>query len=768
MKINKFAFIFLGAFSLHIHHVNALEEIVVTSSIIEKSVSNVADPVHILSGDEISTEATQSLGETIDELLGVSTADYGSAVGQPIIRGMSGSRVKILQNGIVNRDVSGLGADHFNDIDLSNAQQIEVVRGPSSLLYTNGTIGGIINVVDNSIAQKDVEEMIKIGLETQSVNDGDTHNLFFQDNFNGLNVTFNYKNTDLGNYDIPNGSVIHMEEEHHEDEDHDEHEDEHEEHEENPGFLANSDFESESMKFGASTVSENGYLGFSVSSIESSYGIPFHGEGHEGHGHEDHGDDHEDEHEEEGHDEHEGERIFTTVDSDVFDIRGSYDLDGLAFNSIDFFYRDTDYVFTEQHAEEEHEEGEHDEEDHDEHEGHGHEEGPTTFTNDSSEAGVILDFSNDLFSQKLSINLVNEDTSIIGSEAFMNPASRDEATIGYYFSRDMNGFNIDFAARYDTIDNSGSVTSSHEEEHHDEDHDEEEHHDEDHDEEEHHDEHEEMETDYYKRSFNDSSIAFNIGRELNDFVDVNLGFASVERAPSSIELFMNGAHLATGRFEVGNVNLNSETSNNIDFSVNLRNGNFFASASVFMNDVDNYIYLKDESEEEHEEHDEEHEEGHDDHGGLILANYLQQDAELDGYEIEFGNTFELASGELLMSFGRDEVSGEFSNGGNIPRLNPARNIYRMEYSKDDMSIGLVLKDVEKQNDFAVEETATAGYQMLNAKLMKSYDLGNQGKLTLSIFGNNLLDEVARNHSSYVKNEVPLPGRNYGVRFNLTF
>ena len=85
-----------------------------------------------------------------------------------------------------------------------------------------------------------------------------------------------------------------------------------------------------------------------------------------------------------------------------------------------------------------------------------------------------------------------------------------------------------------------------------------------------------------------------------------------------------------------------------------------------------------------------------------------------------------------------------------------------------MSIGLVLKDVEKQNDFAVEETATAGYQMLNAKLMKSYDLGNQGKLTLSIFGNNLLDEVARNHSSYVKNEVPLPGRNYGVRFNLTF
>ena len=277
-----------------------------------------------------------------------------------------------------------------------------------------------------------------------------------------------------------------------------------------------------------------------------------------------------------------------------------------------------------------------------------------------------------------------------------------------------------------------------------------------------------METDYYDRSFNDSSIAFNIGRELNDFVNVNLGFASVERAPSSIEMFMNGAHLATGRFEVGNVNLNSETSNNIDFSININNGSFFANATVFVNDVDNYIYLQDETEEEHEEHDEEHEEDHDDHGGLILANYLQQDAELDGYEIEFGNTFDFASGELLVSFGRDEVNGEFSSGGNIPRLNPARNIYKLKYSQDDMTFGLMLKDVEEQNDIGLGETATAAYDMLNAKFTKSFDFGNQSQLTLSIFGNNLTDEVARNHSSYVKKEVPLPGRNYGVRFNLTF
>jgi iron complex outermembrane receptor protein len=346
----------------------------------------------------------------------------------------------------------------------------------------------------------------------------------------------------------------------------------------------------------------------------------------------------------------------------------------------------------------------------------------------------------------------------------MTPASRDELTFGYYLSRSFDSFDLDFGVRYDMIDNEGSIVSEHhdEEEHHDE--------DEDHGEEDHedHDEHEESEVAYYDQSFNNSSIALNIGRDLNDFLSVDFGFSSVERAPSTTEMFMNGAHLATARFEVGNVNLDSETSNNIDFTLNMKNGSFFAKASVFMNDVDNYIYLQDETEEEHEEHDEEHEEGHDDHGGLILANYLQQDAELDGYEIEFGNTMDLGSGELTLSFGRDEVSGEFSNGGNIPRLNPARNIFKLKYSQDNTIFGLMFKDVEKQNDIGLAETNTDGYQMLNAKLSRSFDFGGQGDLTVSLFGNNLLDETARNHSSYVKTQVPLPGKNYGIRFNLTF
>ena len=717
----------MGAVTINGLLANDIEEVIVSSSLIDQAASEIPNPLHVMSGNDIANNASKSLGETLNDLLGVSSADYGSGVGQPIIRGMSGSRVKILDNGLVNRDVSGLGADHINDVDLSNVQQIEVVRGPSSLLYTNGTIGGIVNIVDNSIAQEDVQRLVKIGLETQSVNDGDSQSFFYQDNLNDINISFSYKDSSFGDFDVPNGSIIHIEEEHNED-----HED-HDEQEEELGYLANSDFASESLKFGASKTGDWGFIGFSLANIESLYGIPYHGDEHD--------------EEEEGHEEHQGERIFSTTDSDKFDLRGSLNINGNFLSSVDFFFRDSDYVLTEQHAEED---DEHDE--HDEHEGHS--KGPTTFANDSIEAGLIFDLSNDQLSQKVSLNFVDEDTSVLGAEAFMNPASREELTLGYFASRDFDIFHVDFGIRFDNIDSEGSVSSAHEE-HHEED----EGHDED---------HEEMETSFFDKSFSNSSLAFNFSKSLNDFIDLDIGFASVERAPSAVELFMNGAHLATGRFEVGNANLNSEKSNNIDFTLNFKYDHFFVSATVFKNDVDNYIYLKDETEEEHEEHDEDHEEGHDEHAGLILANYLQQDAELDGYEIEFGNTIILSSGELTFSFGRDDLSGEFSSGGNIPRLNPARNIFKLKYFKDDMSIGLNFKDVEKQNDIGTNEIATSGYQMFNANLTKSINLGNEGELTLTFFGNNLLDESARNHSSFVKSQVPLPGRNYGLKFNFKF
>ena len=710
------------------------ETVVVTSALVDTN--HIDKPLYVIDGNEILDGATTSLGEAIDGYLGISIADYGSAVGQPIIRGMSGPRVKILKNGMVNRDVSGLGADHLNDVDLNDISQIEIVKGPSSLLYANGTIGGIINIVDDCIAEMDFDGAeFAAGYETQSVNDGSSEYFNFKNNLYGFNFNFGYKNTEFGNYDVPGGAILH-------DEDHDdEHGDEHEEHEEDMGYVNNSDFASEATKFGISKTGDWGYIGISIDNLESVYGIPFHGDEHE----DEHGDDHGDEDE---HEEHEEERIFSTTDSESLTLKGSYNVGGSLVNKVDYTFRSSDYSLTEAHDEEGHDEdhGDEDHGDEDEHEEHA----PTTFLNNAYEYGAIFDMSNDAISQKVSFNFVDEDTSIFGEEAFMNPANNRELTLGYFVSKDYEPFHVDFGIRLDQIDRAGSVS------------------------------HEDGDLDKYSINDNTTSFALNVGRDLTDNLDVTLGFASVERLPSVIELFMNGPHMATGRFEVGDPNLNSETSNNLDITFNYQSGDYYAYASFFINDVDNYITLMDEDEgHEDDHHDEDHGDedhgdeddhgdDHDDHGNLIHANYIQEDAEFDGYEIEIGRTIELGSGKLTLSYGRDVINAQFTDGHNVPRINPSRNIYSLSYLQNDLVFKLNLKDVEKQNNFGEGESATSGYQMLDTRLTKTIDLKGSSILKLSLFGNNLLDEVARNHSSFVKNEVPLPGKNYGMKFNLTF
>ena len=716
----KVSFYMLMAMSLIITQINAdeptptatdeVDEVIVTSSILNPS--RIINPLYVINGDEIEDNATTSLGEAVDSYLGVSIADYGAAVGQPIIRGMSGPRVKILKNGLVNRDVSGLGADHLNDIDLNDLEQIEIIKGPSSLLYANGTSGGIINVVDNCIAPEDftTQEFIA-GLETQSVNDGESQFFNLKDNIGGFNINVGYKKSEFDSFDIPSGAVIH-EEEH----------DEHEEHEEEMlSYLENSDLEIESTKFGISRTGDWGYFGISMDNHESIYGIPYHGD--------EHGDEH-------GDDEYEGERIFSTTDQESFTIKGKYNLGGSLVNSVTYNYRDTDYFLIEAHAEEEGHDDHEEEEDHEEH-------APTVFTNDATEYGAIFDISTSNLIQKVAINFVDEDSAIVGEESFMNPANNEETTVGYFLSAELDMFYLDAGFRIDQVERTGSVT--------DEDH---------------------GDIDYYNIDDDTKSFALTLSRDLSDSLDVNIGFASVERLPSVIELFMNGPHMATGRLETGNPNLKGETSENFDITFNFDNGDFYAMASFYINDVENYINLQD-MHDEHDEHgDDEHgDDEHDDHGDefahLIKANYVQDDAEFRGYEFEIGKTFNLASGDLTLSFGRDDVNAEFSDGHYVPRINPARNIYSLSYEENDWLFKLSLKDVEKQDELAEGETLTGSYQMLNARLTKTYNLGT-GKLKVSVFGTNMLDEVARNHSSFVKNQVPLAGRNYGAKFSYKF
>ena len=707
-----------------------VEEVVMTSALTSQSASDLKDPLHVVDGDDVATGGIQSLGETVDELLGVHAADFGAAVGQPVVRGMSGSRVRVLENGVVVRDVAALGPDHINDVNLLNTQQIEVVKGPSSLLYANGGAGGVINVVDNSIATTDfTKRTISVGAETQSVNNGEAKNFSYENNVSGFNVTFAASDSLFENYELPGGALY--PEEHH-DEDHSDSEGDEEHDEASLKFLENSDVENTYTKFGVSKTGDWGYVGFSYSDNEGVMGVPFHVEAHG-----EHDDDHAESEDE--HDEHEGERIFSQIDSNKFDIKGSFNTSGYSLvNKIDFSFRDSSYSHLEGHAEEEGHDEDHSESEED---GHGHEE-PTLFETDATEFGLIFDVGSDDVTRKVVVNIAEQDSSIIGEEAFMQPVSTEETTMGYFVARDFGSYRLDYGFRYDDISRSGSVA------HHDEDHAED----------------EEGELEYYNQNLNTLSYALNFDQDFSENLSVNLGLSSFERAPDVVELFMNGPHLATGRFEMGNPNLDTETSNNVDITFNYQKDNMYATFAYYQNSVSNYIYLKD------EEHDEDHHdsEGEEEHGGLMHAEFVQEDASLEGYEFEVGSTHQLANGTLDLSFGRDVVEGTLDAGGFIPRMAPSRNFYSASYSESDYTFSAVLKDVADHDNVAEEnETMTEGYKMLNLKLVKDYQIG-KANLRVAAFANNALDQVARNSTSFVKDAVPLPGRNVGLSIRLTY
>ncbi len=134
-------------------NISALEEVTITASPLN---AGILVPAQRLSGAALVQRQASTLGETLDNLPGVSNSAFGPNVGRPVIRGLEGDRIQILQNGGANLDVSGLSFDHALPIDPLTIERIDVLRGPATLLYGGGAIGGVVNVMDNRIARERV------------------------------------------------------------------------------------------------------------------------------------------------------------------------------------------------------------------------------------------------------------------------------------------------------------------------------------------------------------------------------------------------------------------------------------------------------------------------------------------------------------------------------------------------------------------------------------------------------------------------------------
>jgi len=132
--------------------VTSLSEITITGNPL--GASELIAPATQLSGTDLLLRAKTTLGETLDGTPGVSSTYFGPNASRPIIRGLDGDRIRILNNGGASLDASGLSYDHAVSIDPLSTERVEVLRGPGALLYGGSAVGGVVNVIDNRIARE--------------------------------------------------------------------------------------------------------------------------------------------------------------------------------------------------------------------------------------------------------------------------------------------------------------------------------------------------------------------------------------------------------------------------------------------------------------------------------------------------------------------------------------------------------------------------------------------------------------------------------------
>jgi len=739
-----------NAASAQTHSENQIEEVVVTSAF-RTSEAETAMPVVILSDEELREKVGNSLGATLQNEIGVAIGSFGTGVGQPIIRGQSANRVKILENNVDVVDVAAQSPDHANAVEPLLAERIEVVRGPATLLYGSGAIGGVVNVIDNRIPSALVEAPeFAIEQSHNSVND-ENKTVFRLDaavgSF-GLHLdgfTRESNNVRIDGFAIDEPGLESLEE--HVEEvlgldhmGHDDHDDErNEEYTNTNGFIANSDSKASAFNAGFSYVGDRGFLGFSVSELSNEYGLPpgSHSHAHHDEGHdEDHGDEHDDDHDEDhdDHDEH-GEVEFVRLDLERtrYDIRGGLDLEGDFFTRLDGSIALTDY----QHGEIEYFED-------------GDVEVGTLFQSEGYTSRFTLEHApvGD-WAGVWGLQLTDSDFSAVGEEAFV-PRS-DISSMGLFALErlEADNYTVELGARFENSDINAGLPCS----------------------------------------FDDSaaSLSGSLLYDLNSDSNFMIGIARSQRTPQVEELYANGAniedacsqglgsdhhdddhdedhhddhdsdlvlHAATNLIEIGNANLDVETSNNLELGYRKHSGAWTGEVSVYRNEIDDFIYLDITGEEIAEQQ---------------IARYTARDATFNGFEAKFSySLFDTGSNRASVSVFGDLVKAEFDSGENVPRIPPSKVGAEVRFSGADWTGHVHVTRHGEQDDPGRLELATPEYTLLSAYADYHIGLGRDSELKLFIRGDNLLDEEVRTHSSMLKNFSPEPGRaiSLGLRFEL--
>ncbi|MDM3870008.1 TonB-dependent receptor [Porticoccus sp. W117] len=704
---------------------SAIEQIDVIGIPLHASSIESALPINVLLGEELRNKQAATLGDSLAGEVGVNTNFHGNVASTPIIRGLSGPRVLITQNSLDVSDVSRVGPDHTVATEVSTSERLEVLRGPATLFFGSGAIGGVVNVVDKRVPTG-TEAWSEWLLSHDSVNNQDLASLNL--NTGSGNVAFHLDGfwRQADDYEVPVSPEI--------DEDHGER------------TVASTAEESSGYTLGTSYLLDNGYVGLSVGQLERDYGIPCHSHGEE-------------EHEEGEHDHDEAEEeVILDLKQDRYQLISELAFDSTFINALNTRVGYTDYAHTE------------------------FENGTTgtTFTNQTSE--IKLEFLHQTLAEwngGLVFDYKTSEFSAVGEEAFAPPSKTDAFAIALVEERRFGDVLLQLGARAEHVTvKSDEVSIGDVEFHH---HDEE---GEEHGEEGHGDEEHGAEIFSFNESYTPISLSAGAVWDFAPGYNVGISLSHSERAPSAAELLSFGPHIATGTFEIGALfeaheddgelhfeplenAPRMEKSNNIDITFRKFEGNIGVVLNAFYNQVDNYYAQFDTELFAESDHDHGDEEGgeEDVHGGELPVFLFQSaDVSLSGFEAQ--GIWQI-NPQFKTTLYTDYVRAKLDEGGNLPRIPPMRVGASFDYEHERLSASLSWTRYSDQDDVAVLETETDGYDWVSANVNYRIPFGGT-ELTLFVKADNLMDEEARVHSSFLKNLAPRPGRNFRVGIRSTF
>ena len=620
-----------------------LDAVIVTASPLRTSAEDLTQPVEVLAGSRLDAAKAPTLGETIGKLPGVQSSFFGNGVGRPVIRGMDGPRVAVLSGGLGSQDVSTVSQDHGVAIEPFLADQIEVLKGPATLLYGSGAIGGLVNVVDGRIAERPLEETVsgRAELRYDSVSQGLTGMLRVDatgaDGALVLHADGVYRNQK--DYDTP------------------------------LGVQRNSFIDTRTGALGASLVGDAGFLGFSASRYEDHYGNP----GEPG-------------------DLGIGDRgVRLEMKQNRFEAKAGINQPFGIFSGLRASVAHTDY-------------------EHIEFEG---DAVGTRFLNTGTEGRLELTHQpmGDWVGA-FGLQASKRDFEAIGDEAFV-PATRSKAAGAFVTEQGKwNRLQVDLGARIDRVESSPEGAE--------------------------------------QRSFSPLSLSAGALWKFNDAWRLSLNLDRAERAPAEEELFADGPHVATQSFEIGNADLRKERASQAELGVHFHGKRFEAKASVYQTRFDGFIYLAETGLVEDD---------------LPVRQWTQANATFRGAEAELiTHLLDTDAGQLDLRLFGDRVRAQLDAGGNLPRIVPSRVGADLGWDTGVWRASLGAVRYARQDEIAPGETPTDGYTLVNAHLAYHVDNDRYG-WELFLDGSNLSDEVARVHTSFLKDAVLMPGRGVaaGVR-----